>query len=208
VRQIAIIGKAAAARLAAPFGNKAWEIWALGFDTVPRIDRRFELHNEDVLEEFIEGEKVRDKLRREKCPVIMQRAHEDIPNSQAYPLAAIVKDIGKDYFGSTFGFMLAMAIHEKVDRIGIWGVDLNTTEEYAYQRPNAEFMIGIAMGRGIDVYLPPKTNLLRAPGRYGWDEVAYVDHIKATQAKLEQLVLGRMARSPVPPEAWEVGHAA
>ncbi len=192
-RQVAIIGKAKHCRIAAPFFNPNWEIWGLGFDRVPRIDRRFELHNEALLDTILEGDTVRDRIKSDTCPVIMQRVHEDIPNSRRYPLEAIVKDLGVDYFGSTFGLMLGMAIHEKVDKIGIWGVDLNTSEEYGYQKPNAEFLIGMALGRDIDVYLPPRTSLLTAPGRYGWDEDAYVKQIKLAHEAMERIVMNRVS---------------
>ena len=76
-------------------------------------------------------------------------AYSDIPNATAYPMEDVSAVVG-DYFNSSIAYMLGLAIVEKVDRIGIWGVDLNCDDEFAYQRPNAEYLIGFARGRGID----------------------------------------------------------
>jgi hypothetical protein len=44
--------------------------------------------------------------------------------------------------------------------VGIWGVDLHCESEYAYQRPNLEYLIGLARGRGMKVFIPPASALL------------------------------------------------
>jgi len=59
--------------------------------------------------------------------------------------------LGIDYFNSSIAYAMAMAICDKPEEISIWGVDMTATEEYATQRPNMEFLIGLALGRGIDV---------------------------------------------------------
>ena len=65
--------------------------------------------------------------------------------------------------------MLGMAIWKKVDNIGCWGVDLDADGEYAHQRPNAEWLIGIAEGRNINVDIAPGSSLMKSPnGRYCW----------------------------------------
>lgn len=198
MRKVAIVGKSPKSRGAVPVMDPTWEIWAIGIDDLPRIDRVFELHNEDLLEEVIWGTKLRDMLRAKTCPVYMQRRFDDIPTSVAYPLDEVIQTIGRDYFASSFAFMIALAIHEKVDQIGVWGVDLNTYEEYAYQRPNAEYLLGIAKGKGIKVKVPPNTSLLHSPGRYGWDQevfaaqaakdkAAVADQLKYREAELAEI---------------------
>ena len=52
-------------------------------------------------------------------------------------------------------YMLALAIYEGVDKVGIWGVDLHCDSEYSYQRPNMEYLIGLARGRGMKVIGQP-----------------------------------------------------
>ena len=59
---------------------------------------------------------------------------------------------GREYLVGTANYAIAYAIYtEKYDVIDLYGIQLNTWEEWAYQRPNAEYLIGIAEGRGMKV---------------------------------------------------------
>jgi hypothetical protein len=92
-----------------------------------------------------------------------------IMTQENYPLDNVIKYIGRDYFGSTFGYMLAYAIYLEVNKIKCWGVDLDKEEEYIHQRPNAEWLIGIAEGRGINVDIATGSSLMQpVNGRYCW----------------------------------------
>jgi hypothetical protein len=42
--------------------------------------------------------------------------------------------------------------------------------EYQHQRPSCEFMLGIAVGRGIQIYKPPGSDLLIADHLYGFSD--------------------------------------
>jgi hypothetical protein len=58
------------------------------------------------------------------------------------------------------------------DVIGFWGVDMAATEEYGYQRAGCQFFVLEALRRGIGVYVPPESDLLRPMPVYGiceWD---------------------------------------
>lgn len=104
-------------------------------------------------------------LRMQSVPVYMLEQHDDIPQSVKYPMEEIGDLIGRTaqgtpYLESSIAYMLALAIYEKVDRVGIWGVDLHCESEYAYQRPNLEYLIGLARGKGIKVQIPPQSALL------------------------------------------------
>lgn len=75
------------------------------------------------------------------------------------------------------------------DMIGLWGVDMAATEEYSFQRPGCQFFILEAMRRGIGVYLPPESDLMRPMPVYGiseWDH----NYIKLTSRARE--LNGRM----------------
>ncbi len=90
---------------------------------------------------------------------------QDIPLSVRYPIEDVTALIGKTalgtpYLESSIAYMLALAIHERVDRVGIWGVDLHCESEYAYQRPNLEYLIGLGRGLGMKIYVPPQSALL------------------------------------------------
>ncbi len=104
-------------------------------------------------------------LRMSKVPVYMLDKQDDIPMSVQYPMKEIGDLVGRTrqgtpYLESSIAYMLALAIYEKVDRVAIFGVDLHCETEYAYQRPNLEYLIGLARGKGIKVYIPPQSTLL------------------------------------------------
>jgi hypothetical protein len=72
----------------------------------------------------------------------------------------------------------------KDDVIGYWGVDMAANEEYHDQRSGCHFFILEAMRRGIGVYVPQESCILRPKPVYGiseWDH----SYIKATQRARE-----------------------
>lgn len=91
----------------------------------------------------------------------MQEAY--FPFSERYPFEEVSATVG-DYFNSSIAYLLALAIHEGADRIGLWGVDMLDAEEYGYQRPNCEYLIGFARGRGIDVVVHETSPLCKFNG--------------------------------------------
>lgn len=178
-RKIAIIGKCSNSRGDAPLDLPGWEIWGLAWDPLPRADRYFEMHQN--WRNFLGNpdDAVRHKawLAGLTVPVMMLKAEPDIPYARAYPMEAVGDLIGRTCFGSVYlessiAYMMAQAMLEGAGRIGIWGCDLATGGEYAYQRPNMEYLIGLARGRGIKVYVPAQ-NALLSPCRavpYGLDD--------------------------------------
>jgi hypothetical protein len=167
MRKVAIIGRCWSTRADAPWNNPDWELWTLAWDPVPVTHRIFETHqnfrmyygNEEDGAFHVGG------LRMAKVPVYMLERHDDIPQSVRYPIEAITELVGKTrngtpYLESSIAYMMAQAILEGVDRVGIWGVDLHCQSEYAYQRPNLEYLIGLARGKGIKVFIPPYSALL------------------------------------------------
>src|SRR5690606_26486051 len=101
---------------------------------------------------------------------------EEVPNSREYPLARALENFGR-CFTSTASYMIALAILEGVDTLGVWGVHLTEKSAYARQRPGVEYLLGVARQRGIEVRLPPRSPL-RIPRRpamkptpvlYGYD---------------------------------------
>ncbi len=162
MRKVAIVGLAPSTHDQAPFGNLEWELWGLPWDNGwwANCDRLFEMHDIDLIQkpEAKRHNGYIDKLKNVDVPLYMQQAY--FPNVTPYPVEEVADLVG-DYFNSSIAYMIALAIHEGVDEIGIWGVDMTDSEEYAYQRPNAEYLIGLARGRGIKVTIPEESYLLR-----------------------------------------------
>jgi hypothetical protein len=165
-------------------GMSNWEMWCLAWDPTPVVDRLFEIH--DNWRDF-HGRNSEDAgahyrwLMGQKVPVYMNDVEADIPTSVRYPIEDVAAIVGKTrngdaYLESSIAFMMALAIVEgwkepENMRIGIWGVDLDVGTEYSYQRPNMEYLIGLARGRGIKVFIPERSSLLthakgKAYGKY------------------------------------------
>ncbi len=175
MKQIAIIGRCDNTRAHAPFGDRSWEVWGLAWDTLLRVDRLFEIHDHWETGNYFDGgvgnEAYLEWLQSLKCPIYMPEKYDHIPGSVRYPYEQVKELIGGNpYLESSIGYMLALAILEGADRIGLWGVDLQADDEWAYQRPNAEYLIGFARGRGIRVYAPKEATILSSAfpsGIYG-----------------------------------------
>lgn len=169
-RKVAIVGTSDTSRHLAPFDDTSWEMWVIGSACSPatnaRIDRVFEVHNQRSLNNDPGLDEELAFLRTTTIPVWMQDIPDWVPAAVQYPTDAITKEFGH-YFTNTISYMLALAIYEGVDEIGIWGVDMAHGTEYAAQRPSCEYFIGIARGRGIPVYIPPQSDLLRCGEMYG-----------------------------------------
>ena len=156
-----------------------WEVWGLPWDDrYVYYDRLFEMHDLRL----IDGETSRrphgyiERLKESTVPLYMQEMYFD--NVTEYPF----DEMAITYFNSSIAYMIALAIHEGAETIGVYGVDMKASDEYAYQKPNVEYLIGLAQGLGIEIILPEESPLLKFQGegimfsniyptyvgRYGW----------------------------------------
>lgn len=138
-----------------------WETWGVAWDAwFPRYSLGFEMHDRQLW-----TPKHLERMKRADIPILMQKECEDVSMSRAYPRYAVELTVGRDYMGSSIAYMLAYAIYRKADEIGLWGVDLSD-DMHDHQRPNLEYLIGFAEGRGIKVHVP-KGSVLLSGGGYG-----------------------------------------
>jgi len=172
----AIVGFADGHRHFAPFADPTWEIWGLNrlHSVQPgRWDRWFEVHD---LKQYYEGDPAhREFLRVFPGPIYIRPQDMglyDIPSAQPYPVVPVLQEYG-NYFTNSISWMLAMAISMGFREIGLWGVDMAqdgifvTGSEYRHQRPSCEYLIGVAIGRGIKITMPPGSDLLKTSFLYG-----------------------------------------
>lgn len=162
--KVAIVGLAPSTYEQAPWDDKSWEKWGMPWDTAgwTRMDRLFEPHDIKFLRvcPLKSNPDFFDRLR--DCQTLyMQSECAEVPNAIAYPSAEVSKTIGGQYLNSTVAYMLALAVHEGAEEIGLWGVDMDLGSEYFMQRPNAEYLIGLARGRGIKVHIPDESPLCK-----------------------------------------------
>lgn len=168
-KKVAICGFASSSRDLAPFHDPEWEIWGLNqlYRHIPRADRWFEIHH-NWNEHVVEGTDHAAWIRDSKIPIYMIETIPQYPATVRYPIERALKVAQIDYFTSTVAFMIALAIDEGFEMIGLWGIDLIVGTEYFHQKACCEFLLGIAAGRGIDIVIPPQSALLRQLYRYGY----------------------------------------
>ncbi len=180
--KVAILGFVQHFKLA-PFDDPSFEIWGLNelYQLIPRWDRWFELHPRALYEN--DRHRVSDhleKLKAMSCPVYMHRHWDDIPQSVEYPLQQIAAMFpnpcpeAKPYFTNSITYMILLAVAEGFKVIQIYGVDMSHSSEYSQQRPSCEWAVGIAQGRGIQVYLPSESDLLKTLFLYGYEQDAAI----------------------------------
>ena len=188
VKKVAILGFTESWRLA-PFDDESWEIWGLNelYITIPRWTRWFEIHDRAVYE--ADKKRVSDHVQRlmaMECPIYMQRHWDDIPGSVEYPLNALAQMFpnptpgAKPYLTNTITYMILLAIAEGFQSIKLCGVNMSHDSEYAQQRPSCEWAVGLAQGRGINVWIPMESDLMKTNYLYGFEE----EQANAFDAKL------------------------
>jgi len=186
MKSVALVGFAEPSRELARGVADDVEIWTLNrawHFNFPRIDWLFELHtldylgdpnNQDTRGAAESGYKTHWDWLHEKhdFPIYMIEAYPEIPGAVRYPLESaseVYHGLGRNVFTSTFDFMIALAIAEKYERIYIFGFELATSTEYDYQRMGGHLLIGAALGRGIEIVLPPDSQLIPKMKLYGYE---------------------------------------
>lgn len=193
------------------FANEEWQIWGCSpslWAQAPRADRWFETHRWEPGQSWFSPEYV-SFLQYFRGPVYTGGPVPEIRNAVEYPIERVEAEFSSYFLHSSLSLMAALAILEieddrardqagkvmtkaqetqwhqnRADVIGFWGVDMAANEEYGDQRSGCHFFILEAMRRGIGVYVPPESCLLRPKPIYGLSEWDH-SYIKATQRARE-----------------------
>lgn len=196
--KIALIGSAPSSIRLAPFSDESWAIWGCSpgaYGLCPRADVWWEIHRWEppaVGKPFDAANvpwfspEYAEFLRLFKGPVITSQPIASVPNSAPLPFRELIDKYGPYHFTSSVAWMLATAIEMKPRAIGLWGIDMAASSEYAFQRPGCQHFIGLAMQLGIEVILPPESDLIRPTTLYGVSEYnPMMIKLKARKAELE-----------------------
>jgi hypothetical protein len=164
--KVAILGASSSKELA-PFSDATWQIWTCSPGTVgvPRVSQHFEIHLPGDIAR--EGPAYDEYLKL--IPVFMQEKSPEYPFSIRYPKEEMLAEFGPHFFTSSVSWMLALAISQKADEIGLWGIDMTAGEEYDHQRPGCFRFLEIARDRGIKITLPASCGLLKPSRLYGYE---------------------------------------
>ncbi len=171
--KIAVIGTAPSSRMLAPYNDPSWKIWGCSpgnMNALPRVDVWFELHSNLLWPEHESyGRPYIEWLKTVKFPVYMQD-QSLVPNAMVFPMIDLVAEFGRDFFTSSFAWMMALAIKMGATEIALYGIDMASRDEYILQRPGFYFFRTEAMRRGIKISAPHESDIMQSPPLY-----AYVD---------------------------------
>jgi hypothetical protein len=181
--RIAICGSAPSSVREAPFHDPNWQIWMcspanLGFQgwKPPRIDLWFEMHSWSFDDKKKSNPGYYKWVQKQKH-VVMQERDPDIPGSLRYPIEVVKKrwPFASTYFlTSSPALMMAMAILQKPDVIGMWGVDMAAQSEWGFQRPGCHRWIEACEAEGIAFVAPGESDILCPPPLYGFCESTHM----------------------------------
>lgn len=221
MKSVAIVGFASATREEV-YKSSADEIWSLNMihssanmrRIFPlNITRLFEIHPFWMLKKDWYSIDIDhwDWLTRIKhhYPVYLIEEHPEIHNGVRYPLEAAqglqyrIKrgEESVSYFTSSFCYMIALAILERVDRLECYGFEMGSDTEYIYQKAGAEFWLGIA-SQYMEVYIPPQSTLLKSK-LYGFDGGQLIPEIIVEEFYTYYLMhQDELALEKLTPEKW------
>jgi hypothetical protein len=106
------------------------------------------------------------KVNKDNIPLVTLKFIVDVPLSIRFP----IEEMPEQYCTCSISYMIFYAILKGAKEIDIYGVLLAYEEEYVKQRPNVEYWIGYARGKGIKVTIHEPTFLFKSEkGLYGYD---------------------------------------
>lgn len=177
-KKVAIIG-AGVGRDHAPYDDPEWEVWGLNaiapcdrFGRL-RVDRWFEMHIMSVQSED-------DMQWIARCPVPIYLVPSASswrtegphplhnPQQVRYPLEKVEGQF-RSYFTCSFAYMIALALFEGFEDIGVYGGELcyGTERERTVEWACVSWWVGFAQGRGANIHLPPGSHIGTHCYRYG-----------------------------------------
>jgi hypothetical protein len=182
----AVVGFAVQSRLYAPWNNPKIDLWGLNEElawgewlnkkdpnqrwwkaTEENITGWYQLHGESTFsraENHNDPEHYAWLKKKHPFPIFMQEEFKQVPSSVRFPIEDIQKEFrtpeGKIYFTSSISYILGHLYLLGYKRIEIYGFEMASNTEYAFQRPNASWMAGRLRARGIDIYTPPMSTFL------------------------------------------------
>jgi hypothetical protein len=176
-KKLAIVGSASNTRGLTPYDDESFDIWGLAWrKDMKRATVVFDLHpiTEERLEKGNVPKDYIDHLNSLNATIYLYQEMKSVPKAKRYPLeicADWVAKFGTDnngyYFQSSIAYMFVLGLVLEYKEIHFYGVDLVDLDEYGYQKPNLEYLIGLARASGVRIHIPKLSALVKAPHLYG-----------------------------------------
>jgi hypothetical protein len=165
-----------------PVAHQGDEVWGMAHHekTLLYATKAFEAHSPEIVWEHGGNAHV-ERLKRiaNEVPLItmyqwpMKLGPYHVSHtSDQLAEEGVVRLRPQPFVESSIGYILAMALRpsESVRDIYLYGINMDGSDEYTYQRPNIAYLIGKAEGMGINVHLPDTCGLFSSQwtaGVYG-----------------------------------------
>lgn len=175
LRKIACLGGASSLKYT-PWTDPTWELWAHA--SCRHLCKRdpdllFDMHPPELWRDPKKktwDPKYLTWLTTNRVPIMMQNVYPDVPGSMKYPFETMITEFPRGYMTNHLAYMVALALMEGVTHLAVFGCDYNTNSEYGPQRGSAEYWLGVAEGRGVQVQIAPLCDLLNKPSLlYGYE---------------------------------------
>ncbi len=148
--------------------QKFTEVWGINcIGAILHVDRTIMM---DPVSRFLDTENAgtqteiaKEFLLTNKKPIYTCELDKRVKNLIEYPLSQVVKSTGFCYFNNTVPYAIALAIHEKVDKVHLFGIDYSYMQNLHMAesgRACTEFWCAIAINKGIKIEIANRSNLL------------------------------------------------
>lgn len=172
-KKLALVGTAPSSRLLAPYNDQSWTIWVCSpgnMNQVPRFDAWWEIHTNLLFPECESyGKPYLEYLRQLKTPVYVLKDFYKLPTATVVPWWDLIQEdqFGRDFFTSSFSWMLAEGMRQGAEEIELFGIDMASRDEYILQRPGFYHFRREARWRGIKINAPHESDIMQSPALYG-----------------------------------------
>jgi hypothetical protein len=173
-KKVCLIGTAPSSMMLAPYDNPEWTIWTCSPGTigVPRSDRHFELHRYEPHQTWFSPGYC--KWLSEHKEVMVNAPVAEIPNGRVIKWPELVNKYGPYFFTSSLAWMMALAFEEGFKTVALYGVDMAAATEYEMQRAGVQYFAMLGAAMGVEVGVPPESDVLRPAPLYGICESSHV----------------------------------
>ena len=98
---------------------------------------------------------------REHPFFLTSKVYPEYPGAKEYPFDKVVKAFGVNYFNNTVAYAIAYALLIGVKKLMLFGCDFTYPDMHDAEKGRgcAEFWLGIAAARGVEIIVPPDTTL-------------------------------------------------
>lgn len=147
--------------------DEVWGINSIG--AIVRVDRTFMM---DPASRFLDDVKAGKQTgvaqeflleTSNKGPIYSCELDERVPEIVEYPLQEVISDLQISYFNNTVAYALGFAIHKKVAKIHLYGIDFSYKANLNFAeagRACCEFWCAIAISRGIQIEVAHRSGFL------------------------------------------------